>query len=281
MNRLLATAVAVLTCVAMPGWAGTLERIRDSGTFKIGFRTDAPPYSYKNTIGEPAGYTVALCKAVASQVKDQLKLPQMSVTYVPVTAENRFKQVDDGAIDLLCGATTMTLGRRDLVDFSLPVFIDGAGVLLQQDGPKGFRDLAGKKVGVRAGTTTEEALRNTLKAMSVSAEAVAVTDHRDGVAKLINGEISAYFADRAILFFLMIDSAAASKLRLAEDMLTYETYALALKKGDHEFRLAVDRALSRLYRSGAIMEVFKSALGSQTDPTPELVTLYRINAMPE
>ena len=281
MIRLALTSViAVILSFSAVG-AETLDRIRDSGTIKLGYREDAPPFSFKNNIGEPAGYTIELCRAVAGQIKSQLKLDALKVDYVPVTAENRFKAVADGKIDLLCGATTATLSRRDIVDFSLPVFVDGASVLLRKDGPQTFGDLEGRKVGVRAGTTTEDALRNTVRDLSITVATVAVDDHKDGVAKLLNKEISAYFADRAILFFLMAGSGAPGDLFLSEQQFTYEPYALAMQKGDTDFRLAVDRALSRIYRSGGIATIFTSSFGAGATPTAELNALYRISALPE
>jgi ABC-type amino acid transport substrate-binding protein len=277
-------AIFVLALCLLPaGWASaaTLDRIRDSGVIKIGIRTDAPPFSFQNSVNEPAGYTVALCRAVASQIKEQLKLEKLSVEYVPVGAEDRFKAVEEGRIDLLCGATTATLARRKLVDFSLPTFVDGASVLLRTTGPQTFGDLEGRKVGVRAGTTTEQALANTVKDLKILVETVAVKDHKDGLQKLLNDKISAYFADRAILFFLMAGSDAPEKLFLSEQQFTYEPYALALQKGDDAFRLAVDTALSRLYRSGAIGTVFASSFGANAKPTGELRALYRISGLPE
>jgi len=281
MFRILCLALAALLPALSGAAAGTLDRIRDTGVLKIGYREDAPPFSYKDPVGEPAGYTVALCRAVAAGIKAQLKLEKFSLTYVPVTAENRFQAVADGKVDLLCGATTATLSRRETVDFSLPVFIDGAGVLLRADGPKTFSGLEGRKVGVLAGTTTERSLHNTVKEASIAIETIAVTDHKDGLAKLLNDEIAAYFADRGILFFLMAGSGAADKLFLSPETFTYEPYALALQRGDGDFRLAVDRALSRLYRSPEIATVFKSAFGATAEPTAELKALFRISALPE
>lgn len=281
MPRYALLLAAVLTLVAAAAAAGTLERIRDKGVLKIGYREDAPPFSFKNSIGEPAGYSVSLCRVVASRIKQQLKREKLSVEYVPVTAENRFQAVKDGKVDLLCGATTVTLARRELVDFSLPTFVDGASVLLREDGPENFGDLDGEKVGVRAGTTTEEALRNTVEDLAIKVETIAVKDHKDGVARLLKGEIAAYFADRAILYFLMQGSGEADKLFLSDQQFTYEPYALALQKGDAEFRLAVDRALSRIYRSGEIATVFTAAFGPGAEPTDELSALYRISALPE
>jgi polar amino acid transport system substrate-binding protein/glutamate/aspartate transport system substrate-binding protein len=281
MSRFAVVAIALLTFAASAAAAGTLDRIRDKGVIKLGVREDAPPFSYRNSIGEPAGYSVSLCRAIASHIKQQLKREKMSVEYVPVTAENRFQAVKDGKVDLLCGATTVTLARREVVDFSLPTFIDGAGVLLREDGPENFGDLDGQKVGVRAGTTTEEALRNTVEDLAIKVETVPVKDHKDGVARLLKGEIAAYFADRAILYFLLQGSGATDKLFLSDQQFTYEPYALALQKGDAEFRLAVDRALSRIYRSGEISTVFTAAFGPGAEPTDELSALYRINALPE
>ena len=281
MPRCAILVAAILSLVATGAAAGTLDRIRDKGVIKIGFREDAPPFSYRNSIGEPAGYSVSLCRAVASRLKQHLKREKLSVDYVPVTAENRFQAVKDGKVDLLCGAATATLARREIVDFSLPVFVDGASVLLREDGPENFGDLDGQKVGVRAGTTTEEALRNTVEDLAIKVETIAVKDHKDGVAKLLKGDIAAYFADRAILYFLMQGSGATDKLFLSDQQFTYEPYALALQKGDSEFRLAVDRALSRIYRSGEISAIFTAAFGPGAEPTDELSALYRISALPE
>ena len=71
---------------------------------------------------------------------------------------------------------------------------------------------------------------------------------------LDKGEIVAYFADRAILSYLASKSSDASKLRLADNYFSLEPYALALPHGDEDFRLAVDRALSHIYRSGEIAD---------------------------
>jgi ABC-type amino acid transport substrate-binding protein len=98
---------------------------------------------------------------------------------------------------------------------------------------------------------------------------------------LIAGEVSAYFGDRGILLYLAAASAAPEQLRLSDQQFTYEPYALALQRGDEAFRLAVDRALSRIYRSGEISKIFAGAFGPNISPTAELLTLYRISALPE
>ncbi|MDH3909907.1 MAG: amino acid ABC transporter substrate-binding protein [Rhodospirillales bacterium] len=281
MRFLLYSLMALMVLQAPAAAAGTLDKLRQTGVLKVGYREDAAPFSYKSEIGEAVGYSVDLCRTIATRLKADLGLAKLSVDYVPVTTEGRFKAIKDGRIDILCGATTATLSRRELVDFSLPTFISGASVLLRADGPDGMKALSGHKVGVRGGTTTEEALRNTLTKLSVDAEVVTVADHQDGLEQLEKGAVSAYFGDRAILIFLAAGSKSRDILRISEQHFTFEPYALALPLGDSGFRLAVDRTLSRVYRSGAIETLFRSSFGKEAKPTGLLQALYVISTLPE
>ena len=272
--------VAALLLASQSVAAGTLDRVRETGTFKIGYRTDAPPFSYKSDIGEPAGYIVDLCREVAAATKQELGLKDLKVAYVTVTAEDRFDAVKSGRIDLLCEATTVTIARRKLVDFSLMTFVDGASVMVRSDGPQSFKSLAGHKIGVHGGTTTENALRRTLDDLKVAAEMVPVADHEEGVKKLESGEFAAYFADRAILTYLWLGEGSPSTLRISKEYFTREPYALALARGDDDFRFLVDRTLARLYRGKTMGSMFERSFG-KVKASEMLQMLYAINALPE
>ena len=278
-----ATVAALLVAVGVTtaATAGTLDRIGQEKAIRIAYREDAPPFSYKDKLGEPSGFMVDLCRAVAKKLADQLNLPSLNVAYVPVTAADRFETIAQQKADLLCEPTSITLSRREQVDFSIPTFLDGASLIVRAGGPKNLRDLSGKKIGVLAGTTTEEALRNTLNEAKINGDVAAAKTHGEGLAMLDEGKISAYFGDRSILLFLIKDSKAPEKLRLADDYLTVEPYALALPRGDTDFRLAVDRALSHIYRSGEIAAVFQRTFGGKAEPSQILRTLYLISGVPD
>ena len=278
--RLPATIAALLVTIGVAS-AGTLDRIGQDKAIRIAYREDAPPFSYKDKIGEAGGFMVDLCRAVAKKLAEQRKLSELKVVFVPVTAADRFEAITQQKADLLCEPTTATLSRREQVDFSIPTFLDGASLMVRADGPKSLRDLAGKKIGVLAGTTTEEALRNTLKEAGISGDVVAAKTHGEGLAMLDDGKISAYFGDRSILLFLIKDSKAPEKLRLADDYLSVEPYALALPRGDSDFRLAVDRALSHIYRSGEIVSIFERTFGGKAKPSQILQSLYLVSSLPD
>jgi polar amino acid transport system substrate-binding protein/glutamate/aspartate transport system substrate-binding protein len=103
--------------------------------------------------------------------------------------------------------------------------------------------------------------------------------HAEGLAMLDDGRISAYFADRSILVVLIKNSKEPDKLALADVYLTVEPYALALPRGDDDFRLEVDRALSHVYRSGELGPMFDRAFGSNFQPGPILQTLYLVSGL--
>ncbi|MFG1429568.1 amino acid ABC transporter substrate-binding protein [Xanthobacter sp. V2C-8] len=278
--RLLGMAVAVLLPAStLPAAAQTLDRVTQSQTFRIGYRQSAPPYSYAAADGKPAGYVVDLCREVAAGVQKALKLPRLNIEYVQVSADDRLQAVHDGRVDVLCEPTSMTMSRRALVDFSLPTFLDGASVVTRGAPVKGLEDLAGRKVGVLKGTTTEETLRSTLAQMHVKADVVAVDDHPQGLKMLADGKLDAYFGDRGILFYLITNSPYDKSLSLSDQYFTFETYALALPRGDQAFRLLVDTTLADLYRTERIRDIYARTFG-KFPPDQFLNALFVINGVP-
>ena len=283
LTRAAGAAAILIAGLAVAGAASaaTLDRIRQDGAIRIAYREDAPPFSTKGAGDMPAGYSVDLCRAVAEDIKGQLKLGKLDVKYVQVTAADRFEAIEKGRADLLCEATTATLTRRKLVDFSIATFVSGASLMIKPGGPTTYEALAGRKIGVLGGTTTEQALRNSLTDHKMKADVIVVKSHPDGLRMLAGGEIDAYFGDRTILQFMQRDDKVAAGLLLANDYLTFEPYALALPHGDDAFRLAVDAALSRIYRSGNIQDIFIRGMGKNVKPSELVKVLYLISSMPE
>jgi len=285
-------AVRVFALVALALWLpvvagaqdlqGTLKKIKDSGTITIGYREQSVPFSFKGTDGKPAGYSVDLCQRIATGVQQQLKLPKLDVKWVAVTPETRVSSVVNGTIDLECGSTTNSLSRQEQVDFSHMTFVDGGSLLVKTSQKlAAFQDLSGKKIGVVPGTTTETAVKNALQKAFVTAQIVPVKDHREGLSALDAGTIDAYASDRTILIGLAVTANDPTQYAIAEQYLSYEPYGFMLKRGDAPFRLAVNRVLSSLYRSGEIMQIYGRWFGKLGQPGNLLIAMYALHALPE
>ena len=272
------TAALIITALLAPicAFAGVLERVAETKILRIGYRVDAQPFSYERVTGEVAGYSVDLCRTVADTLKADLKLDTITIQYLSVTAETRFKAIQANEIDLLCGPTSATLSRRELVDFSLPTFVDGAGLMVRPGLQiTKLSDLASKKLSVLAGTTTEK----TLKISFPNADITLVTDHQAGIDALKAATTDAYFADRTLLAFLRAKDPDAGALQIADTYLTIEPYALALPKGDTAFRLTVDKTLSRVFQSPRMLAIVKRSFGD-AELGSLVNALYRIVPLP-
>lgn len=261
----------------------TLERIKQEKTIRIGFRENEPPMSSVGSQGEPVGYSIDLCLRVVNEVRRRLENPQIGIEYVPVTASTRFAALVDGSVDLLCGSTTVTLGRRELVDFSQLTFVTGASLLSLDAAAIGeIGDLQGKKVAVVKDTTTLEALKKALAEAVVEAEIVPVETASAGIEALVNNRVSAFSSDQVVLIGLVLRHEDPSLFAISKDLFSFEPFALALRRNEADFRLLVDRVLSQLYRSGQIGSIYARWFGRFSKEVPTLVeAMYILNATPE
>src|SRR6516225_8065494 len=91
--RAVVLGVGLLVAACDGGKVGTLDQIMKSGEIRLGYRTDAPPLSFNDTSGQPAGYSVELCKRIAAAVKDHLKLKELKTSLVPLTSEDRIDAI--------------------------------------------------------------------------------------------------------------------------------------------------------------------------------------------
>jgi glutamate/aspartate transport system substrate-binding protein len=262
---------------------GTLKKVKDSGTLNLGYRESSPPFSFLGADKRPIGYSIDLCMQVASAVQKRLNMTDLKLNWVPVTPESRIQAVTNGTVDLECGSTTASLSRQEQVDFSLMTFVDGGSLLtMASTNLKGVGDLAGKKIGVAPGTTTEKSLAEFLKAEFVQAQTVQVKDHAEGLAALQSGRIDAYASDRGILIGLALTAGGdLRRFSIGNLAFSYEPYALMLRRNDAAFRLAVNRALAELYRTGRIVPVFNRWFGAFGEPSVALQAMYKLNGLPE
>jgi polar amino acid transport system substrate-binding protein len=242
---------------------------------------------------------VALCQLVAEQVKTELGLPTLVLEWVPVTLEDRFSAVQQGKIDLLCGADTVTLARRKQVAFSTPIFPSGIGALLRADAPAALQDLLAqghpperpiwrasparslleaKTFSVVEGTTGVKWLAGRLDAFEISATVAPVASYDAGIQRVLDRGSDVLFGDRAILLEAAKRSPSSSNLIVLDRLFTQEPLALALARNDDDFRLVVDKSLSGLFASKNFDGLYLKWFG---EPDESTLSFFRASVLPE
>ena len=263
---------------------GTLKRIADTGELRIGFVPDAPPLSFTDAKGKPAGYTIALCRTVAAEVEKATGLEYMKISYVPlVLPEDRLSAIENGTVDIECGASTVTLSRRERVDFSLMTFITGGAVLsLKKSAIPSINELQEKTIAVIKGTTTHSTLRRFSEVNEVGFTLRIIETHSKGMELLDAGKVDGYATDRAMLVGQVMQSANAASYTISSDVFSFEPHALMLKRGDTDFRLVVDRALAGLYRTARTRRIYHDWIGRYGEPlSPSVEAIYEFHVVGE
>ncbi len=276
--RLGALAVAVWLGAGAALAAETLDTVRETGTFTIGFRTDAPPFASRSADGEPLGFTVAVCRDIAEAVQQALQGAEIEILYEPVNVEDRFQKLESGAIDILCGPTTITLDRIQRFDFTNPYFVTGGSVMIRADsGIESLADLAERRVGVLQNTTTESVLRDRRDEVG---GVNPVPTHDAGFEQLQQGTIDAYIADRALLIGLATRSGNPEDFEILRAPFTVEPYGVAMRAGSRELQVLANTTLADLFKSATIDTYFAEAFG---DAVPGILVeaAWVLGALPE
>jgi len=281
MRRLLLLVVALVPALAPAQTTDkAVQRIRERKAVTIAYRTDARPFSYEDG-GQPAGDSVDLCKRVVTSLGKQLKVEPLAVKWVPANVQTRLDLVKKGQVDMECGTTTATLTRMGEVDFSNPIWVDTTSLLVKKaSGAKNLGGLGGKSIAVVAGTPNAQALEDALKKGLVNAKVVPAKSYDEAIALLEEGKTDAFAAGRVMVLGMVNKLKDASQYELLDDEIGYVPYAIMLPLGATGLRQGVNRALSQIYGSEAISDVFRGTFGN-AKPSPALLIMYRLNIYPE
>ena len=261
---------------------GTLQQIKQSGQIRIGYRASEPPMSFLDKGGNPAGYSIDLCKCIVDEIKNKIG-SDVKVKYVPVTAKERFNALRDNKIDILCGSTTKTLSRSELVDFTQLTFVTGASLMTLRDSQS--RDSAGfngKKIGVVKGTTTAVVLKKLIRETSTDAEVILFNSAKEGIDALLGKKIDAFSADQIVLIGIASKARNPMRFMIDPNVFSFEPFAFAVRRNDADFRLVANRVISDLYRSKNIIQIYDKWIGKFTGQRPPIFdAMIQLNATPE
>lgn len=280
---------------------------RAPSDLKFGARADASPLSYKEG-AKWRGYSIDLCNLIYAQyLEDYANHPAVKAAeldqvsgkqpvFVAVSAPDRMDRMKKGEIDILCGSTTVTIGRMKHVNFTLLTFISGASIMKKKATRSSMLQSAAKKdgtgaiityVGCAEGmayldcTTTGNYVTNRLGSTVTS---LPKEDHDQAFEALEKDEALFYFGDRVILESRLRSLGKnAGDYEIAPSFLTFEPYAIAIAKHNDLLLHSANSTLARLYRDidkeGGISGIYFNHFNNKQSDM--LKTMYRLQAIPQ
>ncbi|MCB9453647.1 MAG: transporter substrate-binding domain-containing protein [Anaerolineaceae bacterium] len=229
----------------------TLARVQRSGEVRVGMLYNAPPFGELNIRGEVIGYDADLARALAEA---------WDVTFVPVqvTRQTAVSMLQNGEVDVLAAAL---VHRRELdsqVEFSQTYYIGAQAMLVRnEDTAQQPADLAGRRVGVVLGTSSELAVAEWQRRSGLSAMVLTYYNLGQAVTALAAGEVDAV-VDSRVHLQSQSASIASGLVRLLETPITAEPYALAVRRQDVNWLNLINWTLQYLETQGKLKEIYQT-----------------------
>jgi len=238
---------------AMPG-VDLHDRVLSAKAVRVGVKADTPPFGFRE--GDLwFGFDVEMALMVFQEmgIKD--------VVFVPVTSANRIEKLRAGEVDCLFASMTITRKREKSVDFSIPYFQDGQGLMVKSTSPvQSYLDLGSKRVGTVQGSTSAD----NMSQVAPDARIVPYADYQALFQALMTDKVDAISSDSIILLGLAKAANASNGVRLAGGVFSTEPYGIAVPENQSRFRDAINESLQRLWETGRWQQVYDTWFGPRS-----------------
>lgn len=227
-----------------------VKTVQDTGILRVGARYNMYPFSFLDESGKLTGYEVDLIYAIATELGVQ-------VEFVQVTGENEIEELLAGRVDALIGEQIHTRSVEQYVEFSHPYYLNKQSMVVRFDSPyQTLQDLNGKPVGAVMLSRSEDALRNLLKIEQLrdpnfNYDIRLYYTEAEALDALQNGEVEAMVGELDDL-----TRAGRQGMRLIEQPVQLDPYAIAIRRYDVNMRNALNRSIQRLFASGSLSGLY-------------------------
>lgn len=237
--------VAILTIGLFPGVVAA-EKL----TLRVGAAADAPPYSYQDPLGQPAGFHVEIIRAIAEEM-------DCRVEFSFHERGDLLGMVRRGELDL-AAALRILPEYRDTLSFSDP-HSDAVGDIFSrtENAVRDVEEIRGRTVVVVEG----DPMIPYLDARDLDLEKVVVQHPRDAVALVADGTY-AYAALLGPSARFHIRGEARENIRCCEMNIPLGEFAVAVVRGNEEMLTVFNEGLRILRAEGTYDRIYENTLAS-------------------
>ncbi len=225
---------------------------KTSNEGKLVWATNAefPPYEYHDVNGEVAGIDAEIANYIGEQLGLEVSCEDMQFDSI-------IPAVTSGKADLGIAGMTITEDRLVNVNFSTPYISAGQVIIVKEDSPiTGVTDLRGKTIGVQLGTTGDSYVSDPTNIEGASVE--RYNKGFEAVQALTQGKIDAVVIDNEPAKSFV---ATGDGIKILDEPVTEEEYAIAISKDNEELLEAVNGVLSDMQDNGKLEEIISKYIG--------------------
>ncbi|WP_144140942.1 transporter substrate-binding domain-containing protein [Paraburkholderia sp. BCC1884] len=232
-----------------------LQRLRQASSITIANTQASPPWSQIDDQNQPAGYDVDVATEVAKRIGVK------KVTFIADTFSNFIDGLRVGKYDIVVNSMAATAPRKKIVDFSAPYAPQEFRIWVSDKviGINGVNDLAGRDVGVEAGTSNEVWARAHLTSSKIHSYDNGGFLYNDLASGRIDAVIESHFAG--------LKEKQINHLPIHESgpVLTISLGCVAISKNQPELVDAINQAIGDMIADGTLERLGHKWLGADYD----------------
>ncbi|MGI6031030.1 MAG: transporter substrate-binding domain-containing protein [Eubacteriales bacterium] len=176
---------------------GSLDYVKEKGTFIVGLDASFPPMGFMNEAGEIVGFDIDLAKEVASRMGVELVLQ-------PINWNAKEMELNGKNIDVIWNGMSINEERLAAMTFARPYLDNKQVVIVPADSDiKSKADLEGKIVGLQEGSSAMGAVEADAETMAIIGEIQKYEDNVSAFADLKVGRVDAVVMDEVVARYLM------------------------------------------------------------------------------
>lgn len=250
-------ALAALTfagCSKKEAGDNSLEALKSRGEFILGLDDSFPPLGFRDSSNEIVGFDIDLAKEVSSRLGVKFRAQ-------PINWDSKEQELATGNIDCIWNGLTMTEERKEALSFSKP-YLKNAQVLVvkKNSGIKKLSDMAGKKVGLQAGSSASDAVE---ASPDFKRSVKSIIEFKDNIMALNDLEIGG--VDGVVMDLIVANYAiktSGKPFEVLSEGLSPEEYGIAFRKGDVKLTNEVQKTLEAMAADGTVAKIAEKWFGS-------------------
>ncbi|NWG15602.1 MAG: transporter substrate-binding domain-containing protein [Chloroflexi bacterium] len=227
----------------------TIARIQREGKVRVGLLYNLPPFGELNVRGQVAGFDADLARSLVET---------WGLTFEPVqiTRQIALDALRNGDVDMVIAAQVHRRELDGMVEFSQTYFPTAQTMLVRaDDGAAVLADMTGRRVGVVMGYPGEQAAAIWQQRSGISVTVTTYLTLDRAVVALLVGEVDGVVENRVQLTRVVPD---LSQVRLLDEPVSPEPYAVVVRRQDVNFRNLVNRTLQYLRKTGRLNEIHQT-----------------------
>ena len=229
------------------------EKIKEKGVLVLGLDDNFPPMGFRDGKGEIIGFDIDVAREVCSRLGIELKLQ-------PIDWSAKEQELNSGNIDCIWNGFTITEERKENVLFTEPYMKSRQIIIVLANSPYNqLSDLEGKKLGLQAESSADDALNASEDFKSKLKEVVYFDDNYMAFMDLVKGGVDAVLMDEpAAKYYMQLIN---NNIRIFDKELAIEQYGIGFRKSDKALMQKVQETLKEMAKDGKLAEISNKWFG--------------------